>query len=155
MHKLWWNVVLLLCLPPSFAMAQSWLDDMAALEAQIEMLERQRTRDELLESRAAERAGRLPQVLAVVGRPGHAQALIGYGNGRVGRHGVGDELIPGIRVVEVAPQGVRVTAPQGSAQRELWLAFAAAELPLLFGSTEGGQAVLQDAVLAAPPRVSP
>ena len=120
--------------------SRGWLEEIAHLEARIEVLEKRRALNDLVEARAADRAARLPLVLAVSGRASDRRALLRYPTGRMGRHRVGDELLPGVVVLAIEPRGVRVTTPRGApvtaatrapanGEPEQWLDFAAMELP--------------------------
>lgn len=149
-------VFLALLSPDSIATAQSWLDEMATLDAQIDLLEKRNTLDSLLEQRAADRAAQLPLVISVAGTADKSKALLQFSNGRISRVQPGDQIMSGVKVLEIGIQGVRVSAPPGSRHRDLWLDFTAIEIRQVSSATDRDSPParsVQDAVVGSAPLI--
>ena len=143
------------------AQTPTWLDEMATLDAQIQLLQKQIELDELLEQRAAARSSVLPSVLTIVSFAGRNTVELLFPNGRTSRHRIGDEIAPEVWISTIHSRGVLVDMVIADGKRrEVALEFAsaagsAASADSISGSPTAGQspAMLQ-AVRPSPPQIN-
>lgn len=102
---------------------ESWLDEIATLEAQTQLLQK---RDELrsqLEKSSASTLASLPSIVSIMSMDGHNQSQLYFPDGRLSYVKVGDMLRAGVRVARIGPQGVDVMVGTGDTQRMVPLVF--------------------------------
>lgn len=107
---------------------ESWLDEMATIEAQTQLLQK---RDELrsqLEKSSAGTLAALPSIVTIMGVEGRYQSQVHFPNGRLSYVQVGDRISADVRVVRISANGVDVQVGEGTAQRTIALGFTTLEM---------------------------
>ena len=136
--------------------APSWLDEMAVIDAQIQLLQKRDELEMILEQRAASRSAVLPGILSIIGFDGRFTAELVFPNGRIGRFRLGDEVSPDILISGIHPRGVMVTVWMGDGEfREAPLEFVSPPSAAQAAGDLGADrpSVLRQAIRPSPPTV--
>ncbi|TCT10731.1 hypothetical protein EDC22_105231 [Tepidamorphus gemmatus] len=140
----------------SEAQTPTWLDEMATIDAQIQLLQKQMELDVLLEQRAAQRSSMLPSILTIVGFGDRYSVELLFPNGRIGRYRVGDEIAPEVWISAIRPRGVTVDmAIADGKRRAVALEFAAAGSDATAVATDTATAPAQSPALLQAVRPDP
>ncbi len=136
----------------------SWLDEIATIDAQTQLL---RKREELrgqLEKTTSGVLASLPSVISVIVSNGRPQTQLHFPSGRVSYATVGTQIAPDVRIAHINEHGVEVSIQQSKSVRRVPLTFATLQsrFPHLYGP--GGEdlsknASYQNLILPEPPRV--
>lgn len=100
---------------PAFASAQSYIDDLETMKAQIAILQKKSELNEALSKYAGTNALTLPQVISTITDGNGRQATIMYKNGRQRTVSVGDSVAQGAKVTSIDSLGVHVSTKSGAA----------------------------------------
>lgn len=108
---------LLIAIPMAFscsvALSQTYIDQIATMEAQIELLNKQIALNEAIAKASESGATTLPKVISVIIDNEGASAEIYYSSGRVRTVSSGDSLTKGVSVTAVTQAGVAVKTLNG------------------------------------------
>ncbi len=120
----------------------SWLDEIATIEAQTQLLKK---RDELrkeLEKSTAGTIATLPMVVSIMALEGVPQAQLFYPSGRISHAKVGMLVAPLVRIAAISELGVEVDVTRGRATHRMPLEFATIEtrFPAQAGASNGASA---------------
>jgi len=143
------------------APSPSWLDEIATIDAQTQLLKK---RDELrreLEKSTAGSIAALPSVVSIMVLDSVPQAQLYYSSGRLSHAKVGTLIAPSVRIASISENGVEVEVTQGRAKHQLPLEFATFESRFpgaANANARGASSARDDAVqfplLPEPPRVN-
>ena len=103
----------LLCAFPSVAVAENWIDEMARIDAQVQLLRKRMELRTELERASAGELSTLPKVVSVFEVDGKKQARLLYQDGRKSVLGEDDVVINGVRIAAINDRAVMVVAGQG------------------------------------------
>lgn len=137
----------------------SWLDEIATIEAQTQLLKKREELRSQLEKASSGTLAALPSVISIIQLDGRAQSQLHFPSGRVSYASVGTMIAPDVRVTAINEHGVEVSITRGKSVRTVPLTFATLQsrYPALYGS--GGEDLskneaYQNSVLADPPRIN-
>jgi hypothetical protein len=136
----------------------SWLDEMATIDAQTQLLKKREELRTQLEKTTSGTLAALPSVISIIVVDGRPQTQLHFPSGRVSYAAVGAMIAPNVRVATISEQGVEVAIAQGKTTRSVPLTFATLQsrFPQQYGA--GGEdlsknASYQASMLPEPPRV--
>lgn len=136
---------------------QTWLDEIAVIEAQTQLLQKREELKAQLERASSSTVAALPSVVAIVSLEGRSQAQLYYPSGRLSYVSAGELIAPDVRVSAITGTSVEVQVGAAGARRTVPLSF----VPLSGRSTDPlaeearrQRSAISDAILPEPPRIS-
>ncbi|TWO71432.1 hypothetical protein FN976_10970 [Caenimonas sedimenti] len=146
-------------------LAQKGYDDRRAeMDAQIDLLRKEKELNDALRAVAGSGAAAMPSVVSIMGIEGRFTARLMQPSGVVGNYSEGDTVRPGLVVASITPRAVAVKVGEGKRARTVPLEFMAGAattgpagpgMPGLPPGAPGGGGVLPPELLPAPPSVLP
>ncbi len=146
------------------ALAQKGYDDRRAeMDAQIDLLRKEKELNEALRAVAGSGTAAMPSVVAIMGIEGRFTARLMQPSGVVGNFSEGDTVRPGLVVAAITPRAVAVKVGDGKRARTVPLEFMAGAATSLGPGVPGGPGlppgapggVLPPELLPMPPSVMP
>lgn len=136
---------------------QTWLDEIAMIEAQTQLLQKREELKAQLERLSSSTVAALPSVVAIVSLNGRSQAQLYFPSGRLSYVSVGELVAPNVRVAAISGTSVEVRVEVSGSQRTVPLSF----MPLsgrtadpLADETNRQRKAIQDAILPDRPEVN-